>query len=66
MLVRVGRITDAPVIFVAGQGWNQQIGRAFELGAFDYIAKPFTSTELLARIDVALRGKSVCEPERAV
>ena len=59
MLVRVGRITDAPVIFVAGQGWNQQIGRAFEFGASDYIAKPFTSTELLARINVALRGKSV-------
>ena len=59
MLVRVVRITDAPVIFVAGHGWDQQIGRAFELGVFDYIAKPFTSTELLARIDVALRRRSV-------
>ena len=55
MLARVGRVSDAPVIFVAGQGWDQHIGRAFELGAFDYIAKPFTATELLARIDVALR-----------
>ena len=67
MLVRVCRITDAPVIFVAGHGWDQQIGRAFELGAFDYIAKPFTSTELLARIDVALRRRSVAsweEPSR--
>ena len=59
MLACIGRITDAPVILVAGQGWDQQIGRAFELGAFDYIAKPFTSTELLARIDVALRRRSV-------
>ena len=63
MLVRVGRITDAPIIFVAGHGWDQQIGRAFELGAFDYIAKPFTSTELLARIDVALRRRSVASWE---
>ncbi len=55
MLVRIGRVSDAPVIFVAGQEWHQQIGRAFELGAFDYIAKPFTATELMARIDVALR-----------
>ena len=55
VLVRIGRISDAPVIFVAGHEWHQQIGRAFELGAFDYIAKPFTTTELLARIDVALR-----------
>ena len=63
MLVRVGRITDVPVIFVAGHGWDKQIGRAFELGAFDYIAKPFTSTELLARIDVALRRRSVASWE---
>ena len=54
-LVRIGRISNAPVILVAGQEWHQQIGRAFELGAYDYIAKPFTSTELLARVDVALR-----------
>ena len=59
MLARIGTITDAPVILVVGHGWDQQIGRAFELGAFDYIAKPFTSTELLARIDVALRRRSV-------
>ena len=61
MLTRVGRISDAPVIFVAGRGWERQIGRAFELGAFDYIAMPFTSTELLARIDVALRRRSRAE-----
>ena len=57
MMVRVGTISDAPVIFVAGRGWDQYIGRAFELGAFDYISKPFTSTELLARINVALRRR---------
>ena len=55
MLARLCRISDAPVIFLAGPGWSSQIGRAFELGAFDYIVMPFTSTELLARVDVALR-----------
>ena len=59
MLVRVGRFSDAPVIVIAGHGWDQHIGRAFELGAFDYVAKPFTSTEMLARIGIALRGRSV-------
>ena len=59
MLVRIGRISDAPVIFLSGRGWDQQIGRAFELGAFDYISKPFTATELVARIEVGLRrGRS--------
>ena len=59
MLVRVGRVSNAPVIVMAGHGWDQHIGRAFELGAFDYVAKPFTSTEMLARIGIALRGRSV-------
>ena len=57
-LVRICRVSGVPVIFVAGHGWDQYIGRAFELGAFDYIAKPFTSTELLARVGAALRRKS--------
>ena len=55
VLVSIGRTSDAPIILVAGHEWQRQIGRAFELGAFDYIAKPFTTTELQARIDVALR-----------
>ena len=58
-LVRVCGVTDAPVIVVAGHEWEQHIGRAFELGASDYIAKPFTSSELLARVGVALRRRSV-------
>ncbi|MCY4530591.1 MAG: winged helix-turn-helix domain-containing protein [Chloroflexi bacterium] len=57
-LVRVGRVSDAPVIVVAGPGRDLQIRRAFELGAFDYIAKPFTSTELIARVNVALKRGS--------
>ena len=57
VLVRLGRVSDAPVILVAGHEWHRQIGRAFELGAFDYVAKPFTTTELLARVDVALRRR---------
>ena len=55
VLVRICRISGVPVIFVAGHGWDQHIGRAFELGAFDYIAKPFTSTELLARLGAAFQ-----------
>ena len=66
LLVRVGRISDAPVIFVAGPGWDWHIGRAFELGAFDYIAKPFTSTELVARVQVALRKRPAAGGEEAL
>ena len=55
LLQRIERSTDARLILVAGLGWEQHIGRAFELGAFDYIAKPFTSTELVARTELAIR-----------
>ena len=54
LLRRAASISDAPIIFVAGHEWDQQIGRAFELGAFDYISKPFTQSELLARVNVAV------------
>ena len=36
--------------------------RAFELGAADYVVKPFTPTELVARIKAALRRRA--SPDR--
>ena len=55
LLQRIHRVSEAPIILMAGNDWGQHIGHAFELGAFDYIAKPFTSTELVARIELAFR-----------
>ena len=47
-------IADAPVIFLSAYGHDEVIARAFEAGAADYIVKPFTPTELAARVKVAL------------
>ena len=47
-------IADAPVIFLSGYGHDEVIVRAFEAGAADYVVKPFTPTELVARVKVAL------------
>ena len=44
-----------PVIFVSGYGKDHIIARAFEQGATDYIVKPFSPTELVARVRAALR-----------
>ena len=46
---------DVPVIFLSAYKQDEVIAKAFELGAADYIVKPFSETELLARIDAALR-----------
>ena len=52
------RITDVPVIFVSGYGKDQVIAQAFEKGATDYIVKPFSPTELIARVRAALRRQA--------
>ncbi len=48
-------MADVPVIFVSGYGKDQIIAQAFEQGAADYIVKPFSPTELVARVRAALR-----------
>ncbi|MCY3634356.1 MAG: response regulator [bacterium] len=50
-------IRDTPVIFVSGYDQDELITKAFEMGAVDYIVKPFSSTELAARVRAALRKK---------
>ena len=52
------RMADVPVIFVSGYGKDQVIAQAFEQGAADYIVKPFSPTELVARVKAALRRQA--------
>ena len=49
---------DLPVIFLSGYGEEETVARALEKGAVDYVGKPFSPTELVARIQAALRGRS--------
>ena len=55
LLEEVPELSDLPVIFISGYGRDETIARAFELGADDYIVKPFSPTELVARIRAVLR-----------
>jgi DNA-binding response OmpR family regulator len=55
----VSEITDAPIILLSGYGRDQTIAEAFKLGAVDYIVKPFSPNELMARISAALNRKEV-------
>ena len=49
------REMDTPIIFLTGRGQQTDIVVGLELGAEDYITKPFGMRELLARIRVVLR-----------
>ena len=53
---------DVPVIFVSAYGQDSLIARAFEMGADDYVVKPFSPTELVARIQAAIRRRATVEP----
>ena len=53
---------DVPVIFLSAYGRDELIARAFDMGAVDYVVKPFSPTELAARIRAALRKRAATEP----
>ena len=57
LMRRITDLTDAPVIFLSGRGEDRTIARALELGAADYIVKPFSPIELVARIESTLRAR---------
>ena len=58
-------IADVPVIFLSAYGQEEVVARAFDKGAVDYVVKPFSPTELAARIRSALRRRmDTSRPER--
>ena len=57
-------LADLPVIFISVYSRDETIARALEAGAADYIVKPFSATELTARVRAALRREADSEPFR--
>ena len=54
---------DIPIIFLTAKTESEAIVRGFELGAVDYITKPFQKDELLARVRTHLKLR---QSERAL
>ncbi len=48
---------EIPIIFLTAKTQTEDVVRGFTLGGNDYIRKPFSMEELIARIHNAMRGK---------
>ncbi|MDE0075607.1 MAG: ATP-binding protein [Gammaproteobacteria bacterium] len=57
LMEQVPELADQPVVFISAYGRDETVARALEAGAADYIVKPFSPTELTARVRAALRGR---------
>ncbi|WP_372370307.1 protein kinase [Candidatus Uabimicrobium sp. HlEnr_7] len=49
-----GLNTETPVIFLTAKIEKEEVVKGFEIGAVDYISKPFNSQELLSRVHTHL------------
>ena len=61
LMKEIREVSDVPIIFLSVNGQEEIIARAFENGADDYVVKPFSPTELVARIKAALRKREAPE-----
>ena len=64
LMARVPELADLPVIFLSAYGRDETIVKALDAGAADYVVKPFSPTELTARVRAALRRRADPEPFR--
>jgi len=65
-ITNLRRETDIPVIMITAKQQEEDVIRGFELGADDYITKPFRMRELLVRIRAVMRRAAQKEMEESV
>ena len=65
LLQRIREVSDAPVLMLTARGDEMSKVRGLELGADDYLVKPFSHLELFARIKAVLRRADLSAPVSA-
>jgi DNA-binding response OmpR family regulator len=55
---------DLPIIMLTVRDAEDDVVRAFDLGADDYVTKPFSPRQLVARVKAALRRSGAAEADR--
>lgn len=61
---KIREFSEAPVIMLSARGTEYDKLFGFEVGADDYVTKPFSPMELMARIKVALKRQKPVQPEQ--
>ncbi len=59
---RIREFSNVPIIILTAKGEEQDRVKGLDLGADDYLVKPFSATELLARVRAVLRRAQVQPP----
>lgn len=59
---RTREMSDVPIIMLTTKGKEEDIVRGLDSGADDYLSKPFSVTELLARVRAVLRRAALPPP----
>lgn len=62
---RLRQITEAPVLIVSALSGKEMVVRGLEIGADDYLTKPFSSIEMVARVRNILRRAGRKSEKRA-
>ena len=62
LMQSIPQLDELPTIFISAYGRDETIAKALQAGADDYIVKPFSQTELTARVQAVLRRRAW--PER--
>lgn len=57
LIRRVPRLALLPIIIVTGSSDNLALSKSLQAGATDFIRKPYCATELVARVNAAVRQK---------
>jgi DNA-binding response OmpR family regulator len=60
---RIRQFSNVPIIMLTARGEEDQRIRGLNLGADDYIVKPFSAGEMLARVRAVLRRAQTAAPE---
>ena len=63
---RLREMSNVPIIFTTALGAERDVVRGLEMGADDYLIKPFGPKELIARIQAVLRRHAQARPGKTL